>query len=401
MGIKYATGMALLCALYFLLCYLGTGSEKKSMRGHVNSFLRAIPMFAVSAILAAGILSILPFGLGGKTTETLTDGTNTDPAAYTGIEWKNRLKRSYPNVYNALADDGNLNAYVIPGLKKAKSIIADSKKNETGTCTAMDPQGLALTERYLLISAYDRSKTFDSVLFVLDRKTGDYIKTVVLPGKPHAGGITFDPGQDRVWLTISSKNQKAGIAAIDIRSITEYNLDTDKKPISYDYTFELEEIPAASCITYFNKSLYVGYFRKNNKADLERYPLTDKGFPNLPYNNGNQIQESGSTHISYSSLERIQGVAVTADELILSQSYGTRKSELIYFSLPDAATDFDDDDITARTVLPPYLEQIVTDKDDMYLLFESAASKYMKNPALYHADRVLRLNRSKIAKDAQ
>ncbi len=43
----------------------------------------------------------------------------------------------------------------------------------------MTPQGLSFLEDYVVISAYSNGGGFNSVLWVLDKKTGEYIKTIV------------------------------------------------------------------------------------------------------------------------------------------------------------------------------------------------------------------------------
>ncbi|WP_308858247.1 hypothetical protein [Lacticaseibacillus paracasei] len=42
--------------------------------------------------------------------------------------------------------------------------------------------------------------------------------------------------------------------------------------------------------------------------------------------------------------------------------------------------------------MPPYLEQIVADGNDLYVLFESASTHYRQADLEFHADRVLKLD---------
>ena len=54
-------------------------------------------------------------------------------------------------------------------------------QGQPGIAYDMDPQGLAIIDhKYLIISAYSKSKTFDSVLWVLDFKTGRFVKPIAL-----------------------------------------------------------------------------------------------------------------------------------------------------------------------------------------------------------------------------
>lgn len=53
----------------------------------------------------------------------------------------------------------------------------------------MTPQGITVAGKYILITAYDGAHKHASVIYVLDKKTGNYIKTVQVKGKPHLGGL--------------------------------------------------------------------------------------------------------------------------------------------------------------------------------------------------------------------
>lgn len=100
---------------------------------------------------------------------------------------------NHKNVWQAFPDFFNARkelSFPVPGLKKVHTI---NWRNEKDHCTAMTPQGLTLTEDYLLISAYCHDHQHNSVIYVLDRITGVRLKTVILPDLPHAGGLAYDP----------------------------------------------------------------------------------------------------------------------------------------------------------------------------------------------------------------
>ena len=63
----------------------------------------------------------------------------------------------------------------------------------------MIPQGITVAGDYMLVSAYDGSKTTESVIFVINRKTKKLCTTVVMPYASHLGGIAYDG--TNIWVT--------------------------------------------------------------------------------------------------------------------------------------------------------------------------------------------------------
>lgn len=72
----------------------------------------------------------------------------------------------------------------------------------------MTPQGMTLTENYLLISAYCYDHRHHSVIYVLDRQTGIHLKTIPLPDLPHAGGLAYDPIHKKSGSAILLENMQ-------------------------------------------------------------------------------------------------------------------------------------------------------------------------------------------------
>ena len=113
-----------------------------------------------------------------KPQPALIDNTSTRPASYTTKEFKNLLSQNYPDIYKNLNFKQKPTFYVIPGLIQSAAIkYTPPGQGQPGIAYDMDPQGLAIIDhKYLIISAYSKSKTFDSVLWVLDFKTGRFVK---------------------------------------------------------------------------------------------------------------------------------------------------------------------------------------------------------------------------------
>ena len=90
--------------------------------------------------------------------------------------------------------------YVIPGLKNTRTLLTEKGATQA-MCTSMTPQGLAVTEDYVLVSAYCSTYKHNSVIYVIDKETHNFIKEVVLPGQPHAGGLAYDPDHKILWYS--------------------------------------------------------------------------------------------------------------------------------------------------------------------------------------------------------
>ena len=65
----------------------------------------------------------------------------------------------------------------------------------------MTPQGITIAGKYILLTAYDGEHEHASVVYVLDKKTGKYLKTIQVAGRPHLGGIAYDPVAKNIWVT--------------------------------------------------------------------------------------------------------------------------------------------------------------------------------------------------------
>lgn len=86
----------------------------------------------------------------------IKNGTNITPTLYTLKEQEEHLE-NYDILYNAAnfkssteKEDGT---YILPGLIETRT-LALNKENKVSTSYSMDPQGITLTENYLLLSAY-------------------------------------------------------------------------------------------------------------------------------------------------------------------------------------------------------------------------------------------------------
>jgi len=315
--------------------------------------------------------------------------------------------KPYEYFYHAAFSDkreyDDFGMYKIPGLYSAKTLRLGT--NDIVDGRTMTPQGITVTEKYLLISAYSHDHQDHSVIYLLDRQTHHFIKTVVLPGRPHLGGIAYDPKHQRVWVTTGGP--LAGLASIDLKELESYQLKNGSV-ISYHQQILLKELSHASALTYNSGVLVVGYFtlgeygrmatyRLNSQGDLmiaadEKISSFDQGkreYPGMIPVLSSQFARSLG---SWKTLDMIQGIAFYKDYLIMSQSWGPDRSGKIYFFDLNKVDDFFSIKDAAFAIdTPPYIEQISVANDQIFAVFEGGAWPYRtRNPVL--VDHVIQLD---------
>ena len=310
--------------------------------------------------------------------EYKTDLTNTNinPSIYnTEEELMNDLEENYPYFAEYLNNNKTTEMYVIPGMIMTKSL--STKTNKLEKCTSMTPQGLAVTEKYIFISSYCYTHKHHSVLYVLDRKSGKFLKEVVLDSSSHVGGLAFDSNYNKLWIA-EYKNSKSYVGSLKLEDIEKYDIKENRKFEYTDFVY-LHDIKRASFITYNDNSLLVGYFNLFKNGYFKIFDINDKGTVN------------GKANITRKIDKKIQGIAYDNNILYLSQSYSSNNSKLIIF---DNVTDvknshnYYEDNANYSISLPEKLEQIYVYKDKLYMLFESSAFSY-KFTSNNHIDRII------------
>lgn len=323
------------------------------------------------------------------------DGTSVSPARYNLEYFKKQLNKKYPKLYQAVYTTPKASYrgadVVVPGVRN--TITYDYTKRKNSVSSYMTPQGVTVAGKYILITAYDAEHTHASVIYVLNKK-GKYLKRILVAGKPHLGGITYDPVAKNIWLTGSSQGQ-AALMSISLKKIEDYNYKKTRKPITYDYEVTLPTIERASAVTYDDNQLFVGFFSKDEKGRIVSYPISRIGYfkdtitsDQIKAVTGQANWASGAGSAAMDS--QIQGIAIYKDWIILSQSYGSKNSKL-YFFPASAINNLDEDKADKVVVLPPYLEQISVYKGQLLLLFESSSRAYARNDIMI-VDRILSAN---------
>ena len=232
------------------------------------------------------------------------------------------------------------------------------------------------------------------MISVLAKKTGRYLRTIQVPGRPHLGGIAYDPVARNVWITGSDSDGSA-LLSFSMKALNEAVAKKSTQPITYNHAISLPTIERASTVTYYDDQLFVGFFNMYDHGKLAGYPIARSGpfkgsiasyrikavTGDVEWSDGN-----GSSTMD----RQIQGVAFYQDLIILSQSYGSKSSRLYIF--PFSAL-HDLDEKNAQTVIetPPYLEQLYANDGQLLMLFESGSKAYAR-PTITVMDRLLSVN---------
>lgn len=323
------------------------------------------------------------------------DGTNTNAAWFKLTDYQKQLRRNYSFIYSAanyvpprtwVGKD-----VVIPGLVTTKSYNFQKKKWDIAD--AMTPQGIAIAQKYLLLSAYDGNREHASVIYVLDKKTGKYLKTIQMRGRPHLGGIAYDPIGKNIWLT-GKTGKASALMSFSLKALRSYQ-EKKQMPIEYNHEISIPSMEKASTVAYYDNQLFVGFFNMDGRGKVASYPIARSGKEKNSITNNEIRSVTGSVAWSdpsgtTSMDKQIQGIAIYQGRIFLSQSYGSQDSKLYIF--PTTALNALDEKNAERVIsMPPYLEQIIAYRGQLLCVFESASEVYAR-PQITVMDRILSVN---------
>lgn len=367
-------------------------TRKKSKKNRWKR--RVLAVCLVFVLIPAGYIGVI-FGCMGKV-EPKTDAvtTNAESSQYTLEEFSERLQ-PYSGLYEeavlAHADEPDSGTYVIPGLESARTLL-DNGAKRFSVCTGMTPQGIAVSGQYLFISAYCQSKNHNSVIFVVDKETHDFVKEVVLPNKAHVGSLAYDARNDNLWVC-GSRNGIAQVNALDMESIEAYDFSEGWEPISFLHVNNILDIPRSSFMAYQAPYLYVGYYSTQEDSTIKKYEVQDDGnIRSVPVEHpASKVRQGVAEEDDLKISPYAQGMTFLGDILFLSYSMGIFPSRLAAYQVSDGIRDFTDEMALEDIRLPYMLEQIYMDGGTMYLLFESGAYPYRYLPGL-SVDRVLKID---------
>jgi hypothetical protein len=367
---------------------------EKQRKKRVRIF--TLKILLVIAVLTACFVAYAFVYRGNTETPAKYHLTNRSAAVYT-LQGQIQMLSQYDELVAFAFEDRKLEkeygTYIIPGLKNTKTLLTAEGTTEA-TCTSMTPQGLAVTDQYVLISAYCHTYQHNSVIYVVDKESHHFVKEVILPGRPHVGGLAYDPEHEVLWYSSNTEGIAQAIS-IDMAAIEAYDYEDGHRPIAVRQICSLYGIVRDSFMTFYEGCLYVGCFNKYTESTIARYAIDVDG------NLVNRLDESLGMNfemaipLDYSTIsEQAQGMAFYQDKLLLSHSFGILPSRLVFYEQSDKRL-YVNENSAKIFRFPERMEQICVDGDDLYVLFESAAYAYSAS-SVNIVDRVLKLSLSKM-----
>jgi len=361
--------------------------------------LRTIALFLGTILFLAGLMAgyiYYVFEIRSKTEpKARTNQTSTKAVIHKSARRQMNRLWIYTELYKYLKDNEDKienQFYPIPGLRESKTI--DSKSGQISMCTSMTPQGIAVTDKYIFVSAYCKTHTHHSMIYVINKKSHKFIKEIILPGRPHVGGMAYDRVNQNLWVTCSD-NGIAAVAAIALDDIMAYDLDEEQKPIGYLYKYPLYTITRSSFMTYYGNKLYVGYFTTKGDSTIQSFLLDERGaiVQTKSKDYENLVKDAMISEVVDEAdiSKHVQGMALSGSRLLLAQSYGLYNSKITVYDNTNGNSNFTEAQAINKIILPRQLEQICIDGGDLYMIYESAAYAYRAIP-LPTVDYIIKIN---------
>lgn len=165
--------------------------------------------------------------------------------------------------------------YILPGL--ATTSYDDYVDGYT-ECRNLCPQGICFAENYMLTTAYCVDGTHNSCVFVFDRVSGAYLKTIVLATKAHVGGITYDGSN--VWICNA---KDTALQKITFSALKKYVSGAKGKvKITENVLHGVENTPSSVAYNKNDGLIWVSEFvskndykKKENRPYLHAYKYVD------------------------------------------------------------------------------------------------------------------------------
>ena len=237
-------------------------------------------------------------------------------------------------------------------------------------------QGMCVAGDYLLIAYYDTEEENNSLIQIMSKDSKQWLGTVYLPDKTHAGGLAFDNNSKDpyIWICDDSSSEKYSISAISFTRIKESV--EQKVCIDIDYLKTINLDIRSSFCTFFDGYLWIGEFDDKADGKVRGYEI--------------EMMRAGALPTNYKSFQapsKTQGMCFTKVDnevyLLLSRSYGryaTSTSELrIYkpsYTNPTKDGFIYKNDAIKHFTLPLMAEGIACTSDYVYVVYESTSNKY-------------------------
>ena len=207
-------------------------------------------------------------------------------------------------------------------------------------------QGITKVEEMYLITAYKKGS--NSIVFIYD-KDFDLIRRTHLYNNAHVGGICYD-GDSSIYIT----DKHGTISIYDLNEILNNDLVYPKNE-KIDVSNKLINIfgqTACAYIQYHRDLILLGNFNKQEKSVLKIYKESKLNKEYVIIDNFTPL---------------VQGVTLNDKYLFVSSSFGALNKSIISIYEYDNKYNLK---LINRIKLPPMLEQIHLDHNELICLFE-------------------------------
>lgn len=238
------------------------------------------------------------------------------------------------------------------------NLVRNSTKS--GGCSDMVPQGITFAGDYLLISAYCKDKTHNSVIYVFNESDKSYYGTIKLPGTAHVGGIAYDCDKSgNIWVS-----NGAAVGCFKYSKLA--GCKNTVSSVVYDRVVSLSYSASTMCYDAVNNYLWIAQFDEtdSSKSFARCYAVNNKTTtnPTLPY------------QFEISVPIKTQGISVRGDKMMISSSYGRTNDSKLYSYTWDQNSKTKT--LKSTKTLPPLSEGVVMGSTYAYIVYESVASEY-------------------------
>lgn len=267
-------------------------------------------------------------------------------------------------------------SFILPGMRNTNIAGFNAAR--------MVPQSITFAGNYLLVSAYDFTKTHESVIYIMNKNTRKYITTLVLPHTGHVGGITFDG--TNIWITYGKNVQSFRYSII-----TNAAVSGQKYIEMYALLNTCPVSDTVSYLAYYKGKLWAGAYNEKLKKYMYGYTINNKtGVPTLTMTNRVLMPN------------RTQGVAfASGGKMLVSRSCQTKKGRSGFMSCLDTykptwnlnKKTIKKNKRTKSVPLPPMNEGIAISGAYTYIIYESPAFAECEAPV----DRITAFKTTKIS----
>ncbi len=257
-------------------------------------------------------------------------------------------------------------SFILPGM---------SSTNVKGHgCYGMVPQGLTYYNGMFFMTAYcGCDYGHNSVIYVVDSSTGNYITTLVMQEKIHAGGITYANG----YLWITGEEEKNNIYYYNFSeinyAITYARQYSNVKSIDLtSYTHGKQVVNGLTTVDYcttYSGYLCIGNFDKDKAGALKLYNPAVTASKTM-----NPVMEITSLPA------QAQGAVIQQIGnyiyILISASWGRGNNSKVYIYRTETNNLNGSISVKKTMEMPCMLEEVVVQGNYTYMLFESCGEKY-------------------------